>query len=236
MRQVCPDNFSENRHADRVGGECDNYVSFVPGNQSKPGALPEERVREFEKNMDTILDGVDSILASESRLRSVLLEYGSRFNQTDERPSLLVINGCTACRGYCCRGGGDRAFLTVDFFAWQMLCDPTLTKESLRSLYANRLPEFSVEDSCVFHGETGCLLPRSERSNLCNEFHCIELADSMNEVGEQSYRQWVAISHDGDNYLRVSMMADNGLRRECDYPLEDIELQRPKPNVDSERK
>ena len=42
-------------------------------------------------------------------------------------------------------------------------------------LYIRRLPSAGYQGSCVFHGEQGCTLPRSLRSDVCNAYFCAGL-------------------------------------------------------------
>ncbi|MES2524898.1 MAG: hypothetical protein V4617_19525 [Gemmatimonadota bacterium] len=89
----------------------------------------------------------------------------------------MMFLGCAACRGHCCTRGGTHAFLSADglraIAARETDGD---TGHALEALYTRHLPVTHYENSCVFHGELGCTLPRTLRSDTCNRYLCGELA------------------------------------------------------------
>jgi hypothetical protein len=80
---------------------------------------------------------------------------------------------CRECRGFCCSfGGASFAFLdrpTLDRFAG---ANPGISAEAIVASYVSRVPERAYEDSCLYHSRRGCMLPRSMRAALCNEYQC----------------------------------------------------------------
>jgi hypothetical protein len=79
----------------------------------------------------------------------------------------VARSACTLCRGWCCRNGADDAFLD----------EPTLARagfaaEAVIQHYLSRVPAKSYDGSCIFHGERGCTLDRSMRSDVCNAYLC----------------------------------------------------------------
>lgn len=134
----------------------------LPANENSLVPLPEERRAAFADNIAFALDR-----ALEDPDRPIPV--------TPETPAAhagMVRGGCTACRGSCCRYGGDRAFLYPDHFRLLLRDRPGLSREQILSEYLSRLPERAYLDSCVYHTETGCALPRELRANLCNTFLC----------------------------------------------------------------
>ena len=87
--------------------------------------------------------------------------------------SATLALGCATCRGACCTRGGTHAFLGAaalrDMARRHTNGD---TGAPLEALYAEHLPAAHFADSCVFHGERGCTLPRALRSNTCNRYLC----------------------------------------------------------------
>ena len=49
---------------------------------------------------------------------------------------------------------------------------PELNARKVLRLYLDRVPEAGYVGSCVFHGQKGCTLDRSMRSDICNDFYC----------------------------------------------------------------
>src|SRR5579871_5650003 len=89
-----------------------------------------------------------------------------------ERGSSVFSAACTACRGYCCRGGGDTGYLDREALedVWNRL--PHLSKRELLSAYIDAVPNVSFENSCIFHAEHGCALPRTMRPPICVAHLC----------------------------------------------------------------
>lgn len=54
--------------------------------------------------------------------------------------------------------------------------------EELLTIYLSKMPETIWSDSCVFHGELGCALPRDMRAEICNTYRCDELKRSRQRL------------------------------------------------------
>jgi hypothetical protein len=79
---------------------------------------------------------------------------------------------CSLCRGWCCRNGGDDAFLDDQTMARVRRDRPQLDAQALLRIYVARVPELAYQDSCIFHGKRGCTLDRSLRADICNSYFC----------------------------------------------------------------
>lgn len=94
------------------------------------------------------------------------------------RPSPQALSAaCATCRGFCCREGGDHAFLDAGTLQRLRVQQPALTPHDCLELYLAALPERSVVGSCVYHGVQGCALPRELRSDICNDYFCEPLRE-----------------------------------------------------------
>jgi hypothetical protein len=146
-------------------------VSLVPNRLT---VLPEERRRAFRERIQLVFDE----LAYRSDKTSEWTDGLSPSSVADPPPVLsaaaeqLVGAVCAACRGFCCSGGDAHAYLRPETMGRLLRQRPELRIEQLIDLYVDRLPEQSFEGSCVFHGETGCTLPRDMRSDTCNAHFC----------------------------------------------------------------
>jgi len=141
----------------------------LPANESTIAPLPEERRATFTVNLSAALDR-----AVDDPDRPVPEAPES---PVDAGP--LVRAACAACRGSCCGSGGDHAFLYPDHFRRYLRAQPQKSREAILAEYLSRLPSASVADSCVYHTESGCALPRELRSNLCNTFRCGDLSELL---------------------------------------------------------
>jgi hypothetical protein len=81
-------------------------------------------------------------------------------------------DACAACRGHCCSKGGNDAYLDEKAIALAWARHPRLSKRGLRQLYLNAIPKRAFEDSCIFHAEHGCSLPRSLRAPVSEAYLC----------------------------------------------------------------
>jgi hypothetical protein len=91
---------------------------------------------------------------------------------TESANSELVKAACSTCRGFCCRKGGDSAYLTADTIARVRMQHPAMSDTDIASVYLNAVPATSMAQSCIFHGEQGCTLRREFRAQICNDYHC----------------------------------------------------------------
>lgn len=82
----------------------------------------------------------------------------------------VAYTACSLCRGWCCRNGEDDGFLderTLERVRQEGLAPDAL---AVLRLYLERVPAVGYEGSCIFHGEQGCTLDRSLRSDVCNSY------------------------------------------------------------------
>lgn len=191
-----------------------NSLSTVPSCESGLCPLPSERVEQFAQHLDCIIAKAVALCGDLEAVCSLLVEYSHRDFRSADSPVIPVLNGCTTCRGYCCRAGGDTALLSPRLIAWQLLSDPTSSVESIRQAYLNRLPENSVEDSCVYHTAQGCALARHERENICNDFHCWELQSALQTYQPDVQRTWIAVAISGNQPQRIGIAVPGKPRTE----------------------
>ena len=88
-------------------------------------------------------------------------------------------DACRACKGYCCRNGGDMAFLTDQALRVVWSEQPHTRKGDLIAAYANSIPDVASEGSCIFHAEHGCNLPDQLRSVICKTYLCDPLKEAQ---------------------------------------------------------
>jgi hypothetical protein len=108
---------------------------------------------------------------------------------------------CSLCKGWCCRNGGDDAFLDEQTMARVRRTRPDLDAYALLRLYSERVPALAFEDSCLFHGKQGCTLDRSLRADICNSYFCRGLGTYLTDRETETPR--VVIAGEG-NAMRTS--------------------------------
>src|SRR5947209_730587 len=150
----------------------DSLPVMVPRNDKAAIPISPERVRRLRKHLVVALRALPTIKNSEhsvSPLRPEPEGFAARVART----------ACSLCKGWCCRNGGDHAFLDERTMARVRCAGLELDVRAVLRLYVERVPEVGYEDSCIFHGKQGCTLDRSLRSDVCNSYFCGGLLDYM---------------------------------------------------------
>jgi hypothetical protein len=93
--------------------------------------------------------------------------------------AIVLAAGCATCRGHCCKGGGDHAYIDERTMARVRRDNPQLDARAIIRLFLERLAPRSYHASCLFHGAEGCTLGRPLRAELCNAYYCNGLQDFM---------------------------------------------------------
>jgi hypothetical protein len=87
----------------------------------------------------------------------------------------VARTACGLCRGSCCKGGGEHAYLDERTMARVRQKHRELEAGAIIGLYVARIPAVGYRDSCIFHGADGCTLDRTLRSDVCNGYFCSAL-------------------------------------------------------------
>jgi hypothetical protein len=162
-------------------------AAVVPANLRKIVNLPERRKRAFQNHLMEIISRAAALRASsaDSPPGETALDSSS------PPPDLanLLGRGCATCRGRCCNGGGDHAYLNVDTVLGYLRAHPKQRPRHVLEAYLSFLPNRAYEDSCVYHTKTGCALPREMRGKISADYFCEELREFERhyyQVGEQT--------------------------------------------------
>ena len=182
--------------AARLGAGPDEVAVGVVPRQERPLVpLPPERRDAFLMHLDEIIEEAFAQGAPD-------LDISIRENE--EAPELPLIDAtCASCQGKCCfLGGPANAFLKSANIQQFRLRHPEATPESIRTHYLEKLPEVSVQHSCVYHGPTGCVLDRTERGDVCNRYHCNPQTQLLLRVREMKATKAVIVATE-DNVAPV---------------------------------
>ena len=147
-------------------------IGVVPRQDSPVVPLPEDRREGFAAHIDKII--AEAFAAGEP-------EIDLHRREADERPEdSLIYATCASCQGRCCfLGNFSEAFLTAETVQMHRSRNPGAAPAEIRAHYLGRLPEAHVRHSCVYHGARGCVLPRRERADICNRYHCNPQTDLL---------------------------------------------------------
>jgi hypothetical protein len=123
----------------------------------------------------------------------------------------VLAAGCATCRGHCCKGGGEHAYIDERTMARVRRDNPEHDASGIIRLYLARLAPVSYRDSCLFHGPDGCTLDGKLRAELCNAFYCNGLRDFMNRAPTPDRVQIVAARNGRER--RSAVIASNEAHR-----------------------
>jgi hypothetical protein len=141
----------------------DRLTVIVPRSEKELRPTPAERTRRLRRHL------VEA-------LRSLRGAPGSIASPVRPEPrgmaAQVVSTACSLCRGFCCKGGGDDAYLDERTLARVRRARPDLDARGVIRLYAELVPAATYEASCLFHGRHGCMLSRALRSDVCNSYFC----------------------------------------------------------------
>lgn len=152
------------RHAS--AGPAGAEFAVLPGQRQPLVPPPEDAIRAFKAHLEHV--AALAAAGAESDSEPALPTWAP------ETPWLDAA--CGACRGACCaEGRTNHAFLTVATLTELRRSghpDGTLAPDALVADTLSRIPSEHVEGSCLFHGSTGCTLPRHRRGQMCNRYYC----------------------------------------------------------------
>ena len=189
---------------------------ILPANADPLAPQDPDRRALFAQHLATIVEG-----AVHERERLVM-------DPVDAEPPVngretLCARACGACRGSCCRAGGDHAYLTEETMARAMAAHPDWSRAQIMDAYLERLPAETTLDSCIYHGATGCGLPRAMRSPTCNRYQCGKLLQVRTLVSEQKPPPLLALMFDRGEWTRSELLDEAGARLLAEEPPRDFQ-------------
>ncbi|MBT8405424.1 MAG: hypothetical protein KJP18_16295 [Gemmatimonadetes bacterium] len=152
--------------------------AVVPANSASPRPLDHDAAEAFRVHLRRLLDTARG--AAETREGAIPSPSHEQTDETDEpalaeRRAEALSAACAACRGWCCARGGVHAFLDDASLTRIRRSRPDLDSSDLLAVYEVFLGPTRLDGGCVFQGPTGCRLPRSLRSDTCNDWWCDDL-------------------------------------------------------------
>jgi hypothetical protein len=174
---------ARNKIADDVqpdfAAEVFNTRVVVPSNSRPVVPLPDERREKFISHLEQMVElgcqgepaELDDYVSLEAMDRAVA-------------PAESQVMGacCGLCRGECCSGGLEHAFIDQDTIRHFRQRRPDVEPDEIPAIYCSYLPTESYVGACVFQGEMGCTLPREIRGVTCNRFMCEALVELRVEL------------------------------------------------------
>jgi hypothetical protein len=193
----------------------------VPANLRRIVTLPERRKRAFREFLMQLVSQAAALRASkdyteegDSPIFPGEKSGSSPGNPVQDssaaQPSTLeelLLRGCATCRGRCCNGGGDHAYLDVNALVHYMRRHPKQRPRHVLEAYLSRLPYKAYQNSCIYHRENGCALPREMRSNISRDFFCGALRSFQRNYGQKAGAEMVFFAFEGTQVVRTESFA-----------------------------
>jgi len=179
--------------------------AVLPANADPVVPQDPSRRAAFAQHLTEILEGA---VLDQAQLQADAVEVASEATERDR----LSANVCTACRGSCCRSGGDQAYLTEETMVRSLEAHPDWTHAQILDSYLNCLPAESVENSCIYHSATGCGLPRDLRSSTCNRYLCGKLRNLQAGLPEKNPPPILGVLFDCGKWTRSALIDPSGVR------------------------
>ncbi len=143
-------------------------------NTRKIGKLPKRREKLFQQFLSTLVNEAFSEIEDNKGNKNET-PYGREVIE-DAYP--FEAKACAVCRGVCCTRAENKAYLRKETILRYLSEHSGQKPGHVLAAYMAYLAETTYVNSCVYHTETGCCLPRAMRSDSCNEFFC----DALNEL------------------------------------------------------
>ena len=153
------------------------FVVTIPSGISKTSPLPEARIQAYRQHLETVIResrGVPEIDSEQTAAQRSDVTVEKIFENS---PMLRTVseNLCGMCKGGCCTSGGDTAYITRSTIRKFLDAAPECADADIVHAYLSQLSPATMTNSCINQSPTGCVLPRSMRSDTCNEYFCNSL-------------------------------------------------------------
>jgi len=157
---------------------------IVPGTDGRTSRLPAKRLAKFREHLTETI--ADAFAADPARAKKRPSTRAAPYPVTE-----VTAAGCATCRGRCCRTAGEHAYIEEKTIRRVRAAMPELAREEILETYLAALPAKSVRGSCVFHGTSGCTLPRTIRADICNDFFCGPLREWLDSPASKESKPTV---------------------------------------------
>lgn len=184
-------------------------IALLPRNQQSLIPLSRKRIQAHRRHLEQVVRQAreqreaDESIATETRATTSGVSPG--------QATLPVLGSiCGLCGGHCCNTGGNAAWLEPATIVRRQREAPDLNEDSIVETYLSYLPEISHENSCIYHAENGCCLPRNIRSNVCNQYLCRGLGEVVSAL-DSTFSVCVAASMTGSEISQVALIDAQGI-------------------------
>ncbi len=193
------------------------HVALLPRNTDRPSRLLARRRALHAAHLRRCLAEARATLASSPPAGVAVpkqpdIRRADRRTPKDQAEARLLLAGCAACRGKCCREGGDHAFLSAELMVQYLQRHPMADDDAVVAHYLSQIGAVTMTNGCVYQGARGCTLAAELRADICHRFHCTGLMMLKGQFGDAEpvraymvHRRGEQLS--GDRFVEIAVDA-----------------------------
>jgi len=194
-------------------GEPELFVPVsVPAALRPATRLPQERLSALSDHLTQLVSAVREE-EEEPPNATPLDETETDATDADRVAAFFLEQGCATCQGYCCLSGRNLAYLDKGMMSRYLAEQTPLEPTEVLSDFSSHVPEITCKDSCIYHGDRGCSLPREMRSSICNGFECVELGWLRDELAGPGPHRIFLVGVDKHRVIRYAFVSQGDTRR-----------------------
>jgi hypothetical protein len=193
--------------AARISDPATYPVVVVPAQVLPVGELPLDRRTAFQESLVKLVkealagatapDGVHP----NPHWRSWSVKSGAK-PVLEGSLGTLLETACAVCGGECCTNGGNQGLLRAADIRRYAAALPNADAECILDAYLSRVGDQTYVDSCIYHGPSGCYLPREMRSRICTDFTCTAFETLKRRVRYSGVGRYFIIAKAGTQPVR----------------------------------
>ena len=184
-------------------------IGIVPANEAEVTDLPQTRIDEFISYLIKCAKDAERYLVAENFESTIKpSQTDSLINAETEFERKALVQACSTCKGFCCLKGGEKyAYQDVNNMLHFM--QNTINKDSKAIIqeYLDYIPAQSYKNSCVYHTEDGCNLPRNMRAEICNKHLCKGLLKIKKEYYDSSPSTMFIVAENTFKIVRSTLIS-----------------------------
>lgn len=189
--------------------------AMIPKNTRRICELPEQRKEVFRKFLSTLINKAFLEITDDKDNHTKMIVP----NECIEDAYPLEAQACSVCRGVCCNTGEKTAYIKKETILRYLSGHPEQTQGHVLEAYMAHLGKKTFVNSCVYHTQTGCCLPRIMRSDTCNEFLCDTLIELDRLLNTPPMPKGVLLIEYAKENWRNKIPADDNLLESAVYVL-----------------
>ncbi len=162
------------------------HPALLPHNDDRPSRLPVRRRAQHAAHLRRCLAEARASLAAQSPAEPRASPVPGEPQRTarEHAEAAVLLAGCAACRGRCCRQAKDHAFISADQMMVLLQRNPGVTDDAIVARYLSHAGEVTLTHGCVYQSQQGCTLDPALRADICHRFLCNGLTTLQRAIRE----------------------------------------------------